>query len=127
MYIALIRFYNRKKFVFASNSAKAMKIHSSSLSLQSSINSRPQAKAAAVKDIALIKPSDAKKQLPNQQPSSPDEIKKILSTVVSQLNPTESEGFDPRTSKALNAYRQQSKASIAGQRLSSITGIDVYA
>ncbi|MEQ1622624.1 MAG: hypothetical protein ABL919_14545 [Methylococcales bacterium] len=104
-----------------------MKIHSSSLSLQSSINSRPQAKAAGLKDIALVKALDEKKQSSNQQPSSPDEIKKILSTVVSQMSQSESEGFDTRTSKALNAYRQQSKASIAGQRLSSITGIDVYA
>ena len=127
MYIALIRFYNMNTVVFASYSARAMKIHSSSISLQSSTSSRPKAKISGANDVRLDKQSQSQKQLPNQQPSSPDEIKKILSTVVSQIKPGDAEGFDTRTSKALNAYRRQSNLSIAAQNMPVIAGIDVYA
>jgi len=104
-----------------------MRIHSSSLSLPANTTNRPTPKSVVVQDIGLVSKADSQNQPPNKTPTPPNEIKKILSSVVLHVNEGASEGLDTRTSKALLAYRMEAHSSIKEQDLSAITGIDVYA
>lgn len=104
-----------------------MRIHSSSLSLPSNTTNRPTPKNSFVQDTDLVSKADSQNQSPNKTPTPPNEIKKILSSVVLHVNKGESEGLDSRTSKALLAYRMEAYSSLKEQDLSAITGIDVYA
>jgi hypothetical protein len=104
-----------------------MKIHSSSLSIQTNTpNQRSAPKNSAVQDVGLVDKLNSQNQPSNQHPSSANEIKKILSTITLPLKASTSEGLDPRTSKALRAYQLESNSSATNQRISAITGIDVY-
>lgn len=103
-----------------------MRIHSSSLSLPATTTNRPTPKNSVVQDIGLVSKANSQYQPPNQPHTPPNEIKKILGPVVLQLNESDSEGFDTRTSKALLAYRLEAHSSMNTQNMHAITGIDVY-
>ncbi len=111
-----------------------MKIHSSSLSLPAANN--PNLKVGKNSTAQNKDPNElltAKKQQPKtvKQPSSPEDIKKALATVKTDINLDNQSTVNKPTSslaqKALSAYTQQFNAPQYEQRANLISGIDTYA